>query len=80
MTPDEVISAALVLSFASFVTAHVALVVGLLGRAPRWRAPVALVIAPLAPWWARKERMHGRVVAWVVAAAAYVALRWMASR
>jgi hypothetical protein len=80
MTRDEVVSIALVLAFAALVTAHVGIVAGLARRPPRWRALVALVAAPLAPWWARQERMHARAVAWVVATAAYGVLLWIASR
>jgi hypothetical protein len=80
MSRDEVVSAALVLAFASLVTAHVALVAGLAARPPRWRAVVALVVAPLAPWWGRTEGMHRRAVAWVGSAVGYVVVRWVASR
>jgi hypothetical protein len=80
MSRDEVVSAALVVAFASLVTVHVTLVAGLASRPPRWRALVALVLVPLAPFWGRAERMHVRTVAWVVSAAAYAVLLWMASR
>jgi hypothetical protein len=80
MSRDEIVSVALVLAFASWVTAHVALVAGLAVRRPRWRAVAALAIVPLAPWWGRTEGMHRRTVAWVVGALAYALLRWLASR
>lgn len=78
MTRDEVVAVALVLSFAALVTAHFAIVVGLAARKPRWRAPAALVVVPLAPWWAHQARMHVRFVAWIVAAVAYAVLRAIA--
>jgi len=80
MSRDEIVSAALVLAFASLVTAHVALVAGLASRPPRWRSLVALLVAPLAPWWGRQDGMHRRTVAWVASAVAYVVLRLVAER
>jgi len=80
MTRDEIVSAGLVLSFATLVTAHVTLVLGLAGHPPRWRALAALVVLPLAPWWGRSERMNARVAAWAVGAVGYVVLRWLAGR
>ena len=59
------------LSLALLVTAHVALVVGLALRAPRWHAAVALVVPPLAVVWGR-ERSRNWSVIWLAAAAAYL--------
>jgi uncharacterized ion transporter superfamily protein YfcC len=80
MTRDESVAAALVLAFAVLVTVHVALVAGLLGRAPRWRAAVAVVVAPLAPYWGFREGMHVRSGLWVAAALAYGVAAWLAHR
>jgi len=63
----------LVAAFAALVTAHLTLAVGLLRRAPRWHALVALVVAPLAPWWGWQAHMRIRGVLWVASAAVYVA-------
>jgi hypothetical protein len=63
--------AVLVLAFATLVTVHVTLAIALARRVPRWRGLVALVIVPLAPWWAWQERMRIRGVLWVVAAVVY---------
>jgi hypothetical protein len=79
MTRDETVAAALVLAFAALVTLHVLLVLGLAARHPRWRALVALVVPPLAPWWGRAT-MRKRAVAWVVAAVGYAVMRALASR
>ncbi len=65
----------LVVAFAACVTAHVTILLGLAARAPRWRALAALLVPPLAPYWAARERMWLRLVAWVAGALAYVALR-----
>jgi hypothetical protein len=63
--------ATIVLSFAVLVTAHLSIVVALARRAPRWRFVAALVVAPLAPYWAMKEQMYLRAGAWLAAALAY---------
>ncbi len=78
MTHDELVVLSLILAFAVLVTAHVALVAGLAARAPRWRALVALPVAPLAPYWGARAGMHVRVVAWIASAIAYLALRVVA--
>jgi hypothetical protein len=80
MTRDEFVASALVVAFAALVTMHVVVVAGLATRPPRWRALVALVAAPLAPYWAYKETMRGRAVVWIAAALAYVVLRVFAGR
>jgi hypothetical protein len=79
MSRDEIVAGLLVLAFAVVVTSHVALVVGLAGRPPRWRALVALVVPPLAPYWGWNG-LRRRSVLWVVGAAAYLVLRVVASR
>ena len=80
MSRDDAVSLGLLTAFATLATAHVALVVGLASRPPRWRAPLALLILPLALWWGRSERMHVRTLTWLLSAAAYVVLLWPASR
>jgi hypothetical protein len=80
MTHDEGLTVALVASFATLATAHVALVVGLATREPRWRAVAAAVVAPLAPLWGMRGGMPGRSALWVASAAAYVVTRWLANR
>lgn len=72
MVGDVIVLAVLLVAFATLVTAHVTLAIGLARRSPRWRAPLALVIAPLAPWWGWRERMRIRGVLWIVAAVVYV--------
>jgi hypothetical protein len=54
-----------------FVAAHVALVVGL-ARRGKWRqAALALVVAPLAPWWGREAGMRVVAIAWCAALGLY---------
>lgn len=60
-----------ILSFATLLTAHVALVAGLVARRPRWRAPVAFVIVPLAPYWGFREHMKARAIVWSLALVVY---------
>jgi hypothetical protein len=71
MMRDAIVLAALVIAFATLVTVHVTIALGLARRPPRWRALVALVVAPLAPWWGWRERMRVRGVIWVVAVVTY---------
>jgi hypothetical protein len=68
---DAVTLGALVLTFALFVTVHVATVFGLSMRPPRWRAAVALVVVPLAPYWALGSKMKVRGVLWIGALVLY---------
>jgi len=77
---DSIVVSLLVVAFATLLTAHVTLVIGLLRRPPRWRAPVALIVAPLAPWWGWHARLRARAILWVAAALAYGVARAFASR
>jgi len=80
MTRDEGVMAAVVLSFAALTTAHLTLVAGLAGRSPRWRAAVAAVVAPLAPYWGFRSKMGARAGIWVASAAVYAVARILAGR
>lgn len=75
---DSLVLAALLLAFATLVTAHVALVVGLSRRAPRWRGPLALLCPPLAPYWGMESGMKRRTAIWLVALSVYVLARIVA--
>jgi hypothetical protein len=55
-----------------FATAHVAIVVHLLGLRPRWRAGVALLVPPFALVWGRQAALNGWCRIWVGALALYV--------
>ncbi len=79
MTRDEIVTAAVVVAFSTLVTTHVTLVVALASRRPRWRAPVALLIAPLAPLWGWRESRK-RAITWVASAVVYAVMLWVASR
>ena len=72
---DLVVFIAMITTFALTLTTHVTIAIGLLWRKPRWRALVALLVAPLAPYWAWKERMRVRAVVWVLGVAGYVVAR-----
>lgn len=69
---DMIVVGTLVLAFALFITAHVAITYGLVFRRPRWRAPLALFVAPLAPYWAWREHMRIRASIWAAALILYV--------
>jgi len=64
-----------VVSFATLVTAHVALAAGLAARPPWWHALLALVVPPLAPYWGFREKMRGRAAVWAAALVLYGAAR-----
>lgn len=70
---DSFIAVAIIVSFATLVTAHVALAAGLVARKPWWRGLLALVVVPLAPYWGAREKMRARVVVWAVALVGYTA-------
>ena len=80
LVKDALVVILLSASLATAVTAHLATVYGLLHRAPRWRALVALVVPIAAPFWARKEGMHVRASAFVLGTVGYVSLRLLASQ
>ena len=77
---DVVLFAVVVVAFAALVTAHVWIAVGLLTRAPRWRAPLAFFVPPLAPYWALREKMRVRGVAWIAGFVTYVIVFVVAMR
>ena len=60
-------------ALAVFLAAHVALVAGLARRPPRWRAVVALLVPPLAPWWGYRAGLRVATIAWCAALALYAA-------
>ncbi len=74
-----ILVAMVVLGFAALVTAHIAIAWGLLWRAPRYRALVALVVPPLAPYWAWREHMRVRAGIWAGALVLYVIARLIAA-
>ena len=78
MTHDELLTGALLISFATLVTAHLTLVAGLLARKPRWRAAAAAVVVPLAPAWGLRGGMPLRSAVWIASAVAYLIARWLA--
>ncbi len=76
MTPHPLaLFVATVFAFAVVLTAHVAIVLGLMRRAPRWRAAVALVVPPLGVAWSIRERRWFRAAAWMVGAVSYALAR-----
>lgn len=68
---DVMLVVAVALAFAWVTTAHLAIVAGLLRRASYGRAAAALLIPPLAPYWAWSEHMRIRLIAWIAGAIAY---------
>ena len=64
----------LVTAFASLVTTHVAIVGRLLARSPRHRALLALVLPPLAPYFAWTNGWRRTAWMWGGTAGAYAIL------
>lgn len=60
-------------ALALFVTAHVAIVTRLFGTPPRWRGAVALILPPLAYFWAQRAKMTALCRLWLGALFAYLA-------
>jgi hypothetical protein len=72
MARDAIVLISLVVAVASLVTAHVMLAFGLARRSYGWRALLAFILVPLAPWWGWREKMRVRSVLWLAAAITYV--------
>jgi hypothetical protein len=72
LTRDAVLTLGLVLAFGAFVTVHVATIFGLARRHHVPAALSALVVPPLAPYWALTRGMPVRAVVWMVSAGLYV--------
>lgn len=68
----------LVASFALLVTSHVALAFLLTLRRPRWRGPVALLVAPLAPFWGYSAKLYAWSAAWLLGFVLYAAAQLLA--
>jgi hypothetical protein len=71
---DPVLVLALAVLFATAVTVHVAILVGLVRRTPRWYAFAALLLPVLAPLFAFIQRMRARSLLWVGAMLLYGAV------
>lgn len=71
---------AVALTFALLVTAHAAILVSLALRSPRWRAALAFIVPPLAPYWGFEEKMRVRSSLWIAGLVLYVAARTVGAR
>ena len=71
---DMFLVGGLILASTTMATIHVAIVLGLAVLDPRWRAVVALLVPPLAPYWALQNRMFTRGVVWIGSGVLYTAL------
>jgi len=69
-----VLSVLLTTSLLAFVAAHGMLVVGIWRAQHRARAPIALFVPPLAPFWGYELGFAKRAYAWVGALTIYMAL------
>jgi hypothetical protein len=77
---DEATVALLALSFAALVTVHASSLLGLAVRAPRWHALTALLVPPLAPYWAARGHMRVRAGLWIGSLAVYILVLVVARR
>lgn len=55
------------------VTAHVALVASLARLRPRWRAVLALLVPPFAPFYGWQEKRYVWSGVWLLSGIAYIA-------
>jgi len=76
---DIIVIGGLVLAFATLISAHVAIAYGLLKQSPRWRAALAFLVPPLAPYWALRLGMMVRGTVWVAAVIAYATFLGLAA-
>ena len=72
----------LVLSFASWLTVHLAIAFELFASPPRWRALICLLppLSPLAAYWALRQGMYRRAAAWGASGLGYLVLLYAAYR
>jgi len=71
---DGILVGGLVSAFATLVTVHIAIVLGLAWRDPRWRALAAFFVPPLAPYWALRSGMILRGAIWIGSVVLYTSL------
>lgn len=62
----------LAVAFGTLGTAHVALLFGFMARPPRWRALLALLVPPLAPYWGWQERRPLAATLWLLGLFGYL--------
>jgi hypothetical protein len=74
---DALVFGAMIAAFATLLTAHATIAWGLAARPPRWRALLALFLLPMAPYFALRERMRVRAIAWIGALVGYVLMRFV---
>ena len=71
---EGIVVGGLVLAFAVLVTVHVAIVLGLVVRDPRWRALAAFFVPPLDPYRAVQSAMKVRAAIWIGSVVLYTSL------
>lgn len=76
---DLIVVVVAIVSCALLLIAHASIVAALATRSPKWRALAALVVPPLAPYWALHEKLRGRAVTWIASALVYAIARIAAS-
>jgi hypothetical protein len=63
----------LLVALGTLLATHLAIVVTLFGRTPRWRGVLALLVPPLALWWASRTERSWLGWLWLAAVATFAA-------
>jgi hypothetical protein len=67
----HVLAAVVAFALVGFLGAHLALLVFLFSRSPRYRGLVALAVPPLAAYWGWRGERRTRVYLWLASLAVY---------
>jgi hypothetical protein len=77
---DELSAAVLIGSLAVWGVVHVQLALMVVRQGPRWRGAVALIVPPLAPYWAARSGRWVWAAAWLVAFFTWTVARVLLAR
>jgi hypothetical protein len=77
MSRDEIVALVLIGSFACWATVHLVIAAKLLSAPPRWRGLMALIVPPLAPYWAARTARPWLALAWGVACITWLFVRML---
>jgi hypothetical protein len=80
LSRDELATALLIGSLAAWGVVHAQLSLALFRARPRWRGLVALLVPPLAPYWAARSGQRVRAVAWAVTLLTWIFARLFLAR
>jgi hypothetical protein len=72
---DEIVVCLLIGSLVAWGVVHVLVVSALLSSPARWKGLVALIVVPLAPYWAARAKLWVRVALWCATLVTWLAVR-----